>query len=105
MNTRIPLFVVCGLIAAASIPLILRWVRPNPIYGFRTPLTLSSPKIWYPANVFAGWALLIAATLSAAGLLLAPEYFLSITWAPLALFLTPLAIALVACFLYLRRFG
>ena len=105
MDTRIPLFVVCGLIVAASIPLILRLVRPNPIYGFRTPLTLSSPRIWYPANVFAGWALLIAAMVSAAGLLLAPEYFLSKTWAPLAMFLAPLAIAILACLLYLRRFG
>ena len=74
MNIRIPLLVACGLIAAASVPLILRWVGPNPIYGFRTPRTLSSPEIWYPANAFAGWALLISAAVSAVGLSLIPAH-------------------------------
>jgi len=103
MNTRIPLWVACGIIAAASIPLILRRVGPNFIYGFRTPRTLSSPEIWYPANAFAGWALLIAAAVSAVGLSLIPEQFLSETWVPLVLFLAPLAVAIASCFWYLRR--
>lgn len=105
MNSQIPLLVACGLIAAASVPLILRCVGPNPIYGFRTPRTLSSPEIWYPANAFAGWALLIAAAVSAVGLSLIPAYVLSQAWVPPVLLLAPLAVAVVACLRYLRRFN
>jgi hypothetical protein len=105
MNSRIPLLVACGLISAASVPLILRCVGPNPIYGFRTPHTLSSPEIWYPVNAFAGWALLISATVSAVSLSLIPAHFLSQAWVPPVLLLAPLAVAVVACFLYLRRFN
>ncbi|MBM4319678.1 MAG: SdpI family protein, partial [Deltaproteobacteria bacterium] len=63
-KTRITFSVVGALIALACIPLILRKVKPNWLYGFRTRLTLSSPEIWYPANVFGGWALLIASGLN-----------------------------------------
>ncbi len=35
---------------AVCIPLLLRKVPPNAIYGFRTPKTLSDPQIWYEAN-------------------------------------------------------
>jgi uncharacterized membrane protein len=45
---------------ALAIPLILRKVRPNPWYGFRTRKTLSHGKIWYAANRYAGKALLLA---------------------------------------------
>ncbi len=99
----IALFGACGLIIAASIPLILRRVGPNPVYGFRTPLTFSSSAIWYPANAFAGWALLIAALVSALALLVIPEDLVSPTWAPQVLFVAPLAFALGACLRCLCR--
>jgi uncharacterized membrane protein len=52
-------FVATGLLLAGlSVPLILRWVKPNGIYGFRTPKTLSDERIWYDANAYAGRALL-----------------------------------------------
>ena len=35
---------------AISVPLAKKKVRPNAIYGFRTPKTLSSEPIWYEAN-------------------------------------------------------
>ncbi len=65
---RARLLASCVLIVLVSVPLILRIVPPNGIYGFRTSLTMSSAAIWYPANAFAGWALLLAAV--AAGVLL-----------------------------------
>jgi SdpI/YfhL protein family len=105
MNSRIPLLVACGLIAAASVPLILRCVRPNPIYGFRTPRSLSSPEIWYPVNAFAGWTLLISAAVRAVSLSLIPAHCLLQTRIPPVLLLAPLAVAVFACFLYLRRFN
>jgi uncharacterized membrane protein len=49
------LFIVVGLLMAGlSIPLILRRVKPNSLYGFRTPKTLSNERIWYDTNAFAG---------------------------------------------------
>ena len=48
------------LFVAISVPLIRQQVRPNRWYGFRTPKTLSSPEIWYPANRAAGIDLLVA---------------------------------------------
>jgi uncharacterized membrane protein len=50
----------CGLVGIAlSIPMLLGKISRNHFYGFRTSLTLSSDKIWYPANKFAGKGLLI----------------------------------------------
>ena len=42
--------VVGLLIVGLSIPLIRRRVKPNRLYGFRTPKTMSSEQIWYEAN-------------------------------------------------------
>jgi hypothetical protein len=102
---RVSLSIACLLIAALSGPMILRWIPPNPLYGFRTPLTLSNPDVWYPANAFSGWALLIAAALSLAALWLLPESVLMRPGIPLATFLIPLTASLVASFGYLRRFS
>ena len=46
------------LLMALSIPMIRRRVKPNAWYGFRIPLTLNDPDIWYPANRYAGQLLL-----------------------------------------------
>lgn len=54
---------VCGLVAsgffvAMGIPCSQGWVRPNRLYGFRTPKTLHDPDVWYPTNRVAGyWAI------------------------------------------------
>ena len=57
-------YVVPLLILALSIPMILDKVPPNGAYGFRTPKTLESEEVWYPANRAAGWFMLAAAVLS-----------------------------------------
>jgi uncharacterized membrane protein len=48
------------LIVGLSVPLIRRRIRPNRWYGFRTPKTISSERIWYEANAYAGQMLLWA---------------------------------------------
>lgn len=48
------LFATPAIIVLLSIPLLLGRIPPNHWYGFRTPKTLSSPTVWYPANRFAG---------------------------------------------------
>ena len=95
--------IAAGTIAVVSIPLILKIVPPNHLYGFRTPSTLSNRAVWYRANTFAGWALLIAAIASIAlivgvdGGALPGVAFGAVT------FVLPLVVAVVACFVYLRR--
>ncbi len=73
MSASTPFLVACGVIAALSVPLILRAVPPNRWYGFRTTRTLSNEKLWFSANHFAGWAFLAAAGTTAVVLVLAPE--------------------------------
>jgi len=57
-------YVVPLLILALSIPMILDRVPPNGAYDFRTPKTLESDEVWYPANRAAGWFMLAAAVMS-----------------------------------------
>jgi len=38
------------LLAAISIPLILRKIKPNGLYGFRVKQTLEDPALWYAVN-------------------------------------------------------
>jgi uncharacterized membrane protein len=49
------------LVIAVSVPLILGKVPRNHWYGFRTPKTLSSDSVWYPANRIGGKYLCTAA--------------------------------------------
>lgn len=45
------------LMVGLGVPLILGKVERNRWYGFRTPATLSSDEIWYPANRSMGWGM------------------------------------------------
>lgn len=98
---RARLVVSSVAIAAISIPLILKMVPPNGVYGFRTSVTRSNVEIWYSANAFMGWALLAAAVASAGALALLPAA--SNRWRLLATFLLPVLLAVLASFMYLDR--
>jgi uncharacterized membrane protein len=100
---RAKLIASCVMIAIISIPLILRVVPPNGIYGFRNAATRSSPAIWYPANAFMGWALLLAAVISAISLVVLPATVKR--WVLWVAYLVPLSVALVASLVYLNRLG
>ena len=52
------------LMIIAGIPLMLRKIKPNFLYGFRVRSTLENPKIWYEANAYAGKLLVIIGILS-----------------------------------------
>jgi hypothetical protein len=54
-----------ALLAILAIPLILRIVPRNIVYGFRTRATLSDDVLWYEANAHFGRGLLICSVLSA----------------------------------------
>ncbi len=56
MTLLLILFLVSGtILIGISIPLIQGRVGPNGWYGFRVRRTLEDPKVWYPANRYAGW--------------------------------------------------
>jgi len=48
-------FAIFGLILIAlSVPLILRRVPPNPVYGLRVAATYKDRQVWYDANAASG---------------------------------------------------
>jgi uncharacterized membrane protein len=60
MTPLLVMFVASGFVVSAiSIPLIMRKIGPNPVYGFRVKQTLEDPWLWYEANAFAGKGMLI----------------------------------------------
>jgi hypothetical protein len=62
MTTK-PFLIPAILILIASIPLVIGIVPRNRVYGIRTCKTLSDDSIWYPANRFGGWSMIIASCL------------------------------------------
>ena len=100
VSSEIALLIACAAIALVSIPLILRVVPPNRIYGFRTPLTLSNRELWFRANRVAGWAFLVAAAASASIFIAVPG--IASTCGALVL-VVPAGIALGVSLVYLRR--
>jgi hypothetical protein len=100
---RARLIASCVVFAIISIPLILRVVSPNGIYGFRIAATQASRAIWYPANAFMGWALLVAAVVSVTLLIVLPGTVKR--WFLLATFLAPMFGAILASFVYLKHLG
>jgi uncharacterized membrane protein len=85
-----------------SIPLILGLIPPNRGYGIRTSKTLSEPRLWYSANKFGGWALLVSSGVYLALTLVSPsaEKDFTIWLVHLAAFAIPLLISI----LLIRRF-
>jgi len=95
------------LLAGLSIPLLLDKVPPNHWYGFRTRLTLSDPRIWYPVNAWSARRLLwlgVGTLLAGPVSLLLPE-----AWLPAyllgtsALWVGALILVLVLGVRYARR--
>ncbi|MBI1424754.1 MAG: hypothetical protein GC149_15015 [Gammaproteobacteria bacterium] len=65
-KTIITVLAVSLLIVGVAVPLALRWVPRNVIYGFRTRTTLSDDKLWYAANAYFGRKLIVATLLGCA---------------------------------------
>ena len=100
MDSHVSLLLAAGLVAAASIPLIMRIVPPNAIYGFKTRRTMADESLWFRANFFAGWALLTASIISAILLAAIPGQDLPRLLS--VLFLAgPMLAAVLASFVYL----
>jgi hypothetical protein len=59
MELIVSMYVGTGLLLCIlSIPMILKKVKPNGLYGFRVKKTLENPDIWYAVNCYSGkWLL------------------------------------------------
>lgn len=56
----------CALFVLVSIPLALRMVPRNPVYGYRTRSSMANDEIWYSANAYFARALIAASSVAAA---------------------------------------
>jgi len=95
LSLELVFFVLCvalaAIVSAIGVPLFYGWVRPNHIYGFRTPQTLKDPQAWYAANRTCGFWLIVTGVVTtgvAAGL------FAARVEAPYALFFTLVFLAI-----------
>jgi hypothetical protein len=107
MEILLTLYAIGGLVLAGlSVPLILRKIPPNGLYGFRIPATLENTQLWYKVNAYAGKRLLVVGLATAVGAIILyyavnsslDAYALSCLGLFLALFLW----AIISSFLYLR---
>ena len=90
------------LFVALAIPLILRRVKMNPLYGIRLPIAFRSESNWYAINEFGGKVLAVAgvfvALVGLAALMVAPTSLVAV----LVLAAAPLPILLLAVVPILR---
>lgn len=106
--TTPPFLIPSLLILTASIPLVLGVVPRNRVYGIRTCKTLSDDSIWYPANRFGGWALIVSCLIYLLISVLIPyakttQTNFSIWSIHLIGFLLPLTAGIILTLLYCRR--
>jgi uncharacterized membrane protein len=107
MTTQ-PFLIPALLILIASVPLVLGIVPRNRVYGIRTCKTLSDDSIWYPANKFGGWSLIVSCLIYLLISVLVP--YSKITQANFSIwtihfigFLLPLTAGIIATLLYVRK--
>lgn len=101
------LFVAVGLLMIGlSVPLIRCRVKPNCLYGFRTPKTLSSERVWYDANAYAGRMLLRTGIIFIAASVVLyfvfPAHFVTYNVACVVVLLSSLFVAVLLGFRHLR---
>ena len=94
------------LFAIIAIPLILRKVPRNIVYGFRTRATLENDFVWYEANAYFGRGLVLSSIVSALLIvflyfadIFSPENYLK---ASIVVLVAPSAVATLLTFRYIR---
>jgi len=107
METLLALYSIGGLVLAGlSVPLILKKIPPNGLYGFRIPATINNPGLWYKVNTYTGWRLLIVGLATSVGSIIlfftvnssVDAYALSC----LGLFLALFCWAIITSYLYMK---
>ena len=103
MFITLVLLLACALIAIVSVPLMLKLIPPNPVYGFWTKKAMSNPEVWFAVNAVGGRALLVASLLSALAIMGYSGTWFRSGWAQLFVLLIPLAVAIGVTLAYERR--
>ena len=103
MLLTVSLLIALVIIAVAAVPLVLRLIPQNPVYGLRTERTMDDEKAWFRVNAFGGKALLVACGVSALLLIVYQGTWLRSGWAQFFTFLLPIVAAVVATVFYERR--
>ena len=104
MLPTVILMLLCAVTAVVGVPLILKLIPPNEIYGLRTRKTLYYPEIWYQVNHVAGWALLAAAAITVFAVTMWSGTVLRPVWRQFTVYIVLVALALGATFSYERNF-
>jgi hypothetical protein len=107
MIIMMTMFIASGImLAALSVPMILKIIPPNGLYGFRVKKTMENPNIWYPVNAYSGKLLLAASLvqiLISIGLYIIPDISLEVySYAILAVWVVIFTVVIVASFRYLN---
>lgn len=103
MLVTISLLIVVAIVAVVAVPLALRLIPPNRVYGVRTRRTRKDEKLWFEVNAFGGKALLVACGVVAALLMMYQGTWLRPAWAQVLALLVPIGIAVGATLAYERR--
>ena len=103
----ITVLAVCAVFVAIAIPLVLRKVPRNVVYGYRTHATLSDDRIWYEANAHFGRGMIVASVVSALLIVvlyrmqtLSPQAFMTDS---IAVLVMPIVVATIATARYIRK--
>lgn len=105
MLINVLFLILCAIIAAAAVPLMLRLIPPNPIYGIRTRRTTSDSATWFMVNQVAGASFLIAAGIAAILIVLYSGTLLKSGWAQLMMMIVVFGAAVAVTLVYERRLG
>ena len=91
-----------------GIPLLYQKIKPNWLYGFRLPSTVSNKEVWYKINVHTGRGFIYAGIILVISSLFLLMFDLNLSLTELSLILlimllVPLNAVLVSGFLYLKK--
>ncbi len=97
------MFVPATLVLLLAIPLALKLVPPNRIYGFRTALALANRDLWFSINRIAGFALIAASSVALAIYFYQPELASGHSYAGVLVLIVPVLLALAGTGIVARR--
>lgn len=103
MLVTISLLVACVIVAAVAVPLMLRLIPQNPVYGVRTERTLTQESAWFDVNAFGGRALLVASGIAGLLIMAYQGTWLRSGWAQVAVFVIAMVAAVVATLVFERK--
>lgn len=107
MMIMVGMFVFFGLLLSAlSVPMILKKIKPNGLYGFRVRKTMENPDIWYAVNAYSGKWLFAAGlveVVAAIGLAFVPSLTLDVyAYGVLVVFSIAFAVSLIFSVRYMN---